>query len=177
MKSFFHKTKKSRAESFYDEIKSIFHHFQRAFIGANKTNFFWKKKIRLSQWPTFHLTTAWKYCFISHKAKIFDKYYVKRSFMSPILFKNKNSFKCFWKVLRYWWSTKKQKCKNRNSFQLLKLRKLCWLQLAAVVQFSKKAPNQCIKKTLPRQRKINSLTQNLFTSKHYENNFICNLGV
>ena len=26
-------------KSFYDEIKSIFHHFQRAFTEANKTNF------------------------------------------------------------------------------------------------------------------------------------------
>ena len=44
----FYMTKKSRQKlkylenekSFYDEIKSIFHHFLRAFIETNKTNFF-----------------------------------------------------------------------------------------------------------------------------------------
>ena len=34
-------------KSFYDEIKSIFHHFQRAFIKANKKKFFWKVRVRL----------------------------------------------------------------------------------------------------------------------------------
>ena len=49
-------TKKSRQKfkyrenekSFYYEIKSIFHHFQRAFIETNKNNFFFGKRERES---------------------------------------------------------------------------------------------------------------------------------
>ena len=55
MKTFFYMTKKSRQfkdlenrKSFSDEIKSIFHHFYRAFIEANKPIFFKKKKTQMS---------------------------------------------------------------------------------------------------------------------------------
>ena len=34
-------------KSFQDETKSIFHHFERAFIEANKNNFFWKVRVGL----------------------------------------------------------------------------------------------------------------------------------
>ena len=34
-------------KSFEDKIKSIFHHFEKAFIEANKSDLFWKVKVRL----------------------------------------------------------------------------------------------------------------------------------
>ena len=34
-------------KSFYDEIKSIFHHFQIAFIEANRKNLLWKVGVQL----------------------------------------------------------------------------------------------------------------------------------
>ena len=36
-----------KEKSFYDEIKSIFHHFYGAFIEANKKKCFWKVRVRL----------------------------------------------------------------------------------------------------------------------------------
>ena len=49
-------TKRSRREtkhvenekSFKDKIKSTFHHFQRAFIEANKKNFAWKLRVQFT---------------------------------------------------------------------------------------------------------------------------------
>ena len=42
-------------KSFYDEIKSISHHFYSAFIEANKNNFVWKVRVRLWVCVTFLL--------------------------------------------------------------------------------------------------------------------------